>query len=95
MKVRFGVSVISGTAFPHRRELDKFAELIRIIDGSGVELIGINDTVPDAYVGKIAAMIREGCSNADILAFLQWVQEVHKALPQGMSTQDVGRRRLC
>ena len=40
MKVRFGVSVISRTAFPHRRELDKFAELIRIIDGSGVELIG-------------------------------------------------------
>jgi hypothetical protein len=32
MKVRFGVSVLSGTAFPHRRDLDKFAELIRIID---------------------------------------------------------------
>ena len=40
MKVRFGMSVTSGTAFPHRRDLDKFAELIRIIDGSGVELIG-------------------------------------------------------
>jgi hypothetical protein len=40
MKVRFDVSVLSGTAFPHRRDLDKFAELIRIIDGSGVELIG-------------------------------------------------------
>ena len=39
MKVRFGVSVISGTAFPHRRDLDKLAELIRIIDGSGIELI--------------------------------------------------------
>ena len=35
MKVRFGVSVLSGTAFPHRRDLDKLAELIRIIDGSG------------------------------------------------------------
>jgi hypothetical protein len=23
MKVRFGVSVLSGTAFPHRRDLDK------------------------------------------------------------------------
>jgi hypothetical protein len=44
MKVRFGVSVLSGTAFPHRRDLDKFTELIRIIDGSGVELIGTNDT---------------------------------------------------
>ena len=53
MKVRFGVAVISGTAFPHRRDLDKFAELIRIIDGSGVELIGTNDTSfigGDAYV---------------------------------------------
>jgi hypothetical protein len=44
MKVRFGVSVISGTAFPHRRDLDKLAELIRIIDGSGIELIATNDT---------------------------------------------------
>ena len=31
MKVRFGVSAISGTAFPHRRDLDKFAGLMRII----------------------------------------------------------------
>src|SRR4051794_28395045 len=44
MKVRFGVSVISRTAFPNRRDLAKFAELIRIIDGSEVELIGTNDT---------------------------------------------------
>jgi hypothetical protein len=44
MKVRFGVSVLSGTAFPQRRDLEKFAELIRIIDGSGAELIGTNDT---------------------------------------------------
>ena len=53
MKVRFGVSVLSGTAFPHRRDLDKFAELVRVIDGSGVELIGTNDTSfigGDAYV---------------------------------------------
>jgi hypothetical protein len=53
MTVRFGVSVLSGTAFPHRRDLDKFAELVRIIDGSGVELIGTNDTSfigGDAYV---------------------------------------------
>jgi 5,10-methylenetetrahydromethanopterin reductase len=53
MQVRFGVSVSSGTAFPHRRDIDKFAELVRIIDGSGVELIGTNDTSfigGDAYV---------------------------------------------
>ena len=53
MKVRFGVSVSSGTAFPHRRDLDRFTELVRIIDGSGVELIGTNDTgfiSGDAYI---------------------------------------------
>jgi len=53
MQVRFGVMVSSGALLPHRRELDKFAELIRIIDGSGVEVIGTYDTSfigGDAYV---------------------------------------------
>ena len=67
MKVRFGVSVISGTAFPHRRDLDKFAELVRIIDGSGVELIGTNDTSfigGDAYVR--ATLIAQTARNAQV-----------------------------
>lgn len=67
MKVRFGVSVISGTAFLHRRDLDKFAELVRIIDGSGVELIGTNDTSfigGDAYVR--ATLIAETATNAQV-----------------------------
>ena len=67
MKVRFGMSVISGTAFPHRRDLDKFAELIRIIDGSGVELIGTNDTSfigGDAYVR--ATLIAQTARNAQV-----------------------------
>src|SRR4051812_13265292 len=67
MRVRFGVSVISGTAFPHRRDLDKFAELIRIIDGSGVELIGTNDTSfigGDAYVR--ATLIAQTARNAQV-----------------------------
>ena len=67
MKVRFGVSVISGTAFPHRRDLDKFAELVRIIDGSGVELIGTNDTSfigGDAYVR--ATLIAQIATNAKV-----------------------------
>jgi hypothetical protein len=38
-----GVSVSSRTAFPQRRDFDKFEDLIRIIDGSGAELIGTND----------------------------------------------------
>jgi hypothetical protein len=67
MKVRFGVSVISGTAFPHRRDLDKFAELVRIIDGSGVELIGTNDTSfigGDAYVR--ATLIAQTAASAQV-----------------------------
>src|SRR5580704_3616406 len=67
MKVRFGVSVLSGTAFPHRRDLEKFAELVRIIDGSGVELIGTNDTSfigGDAYVR--ATLIAEVAKNAQV-----------------------------
>src|SRR4051812_2722123 len=67
MKVRFGVSVLSGTAFPHRRDLDRFAELVRIIDGSGVELIGTNDTSfigGDAYVR--ATLIAQTARNARV-----------------------------
>ena len=67
MKVRFGVSVISGTAFTHRRDLDKFAELVRIIDGSGVELIGTNDTSfigGDAYVR--ATLIAQTAKDAQV-----------------------------
>ena len=67
MKVRFGVSAISGTAFPYRRDLDKFAELIRIIDGSGIELIATNDTSfigGDAYVR--ATLIAQTTKNAQV-----------------------------
>ena len=67
MRVRFGVSVSSGTAFPHRRDLDKLAELIRIIDASGVELIGTNDTSfigGDAYVR--AALIAQTATKAHV-----------------------------
>jgi 5,10-methylenetetrahydromethanopterin reductase len=67
MKVRFGVSVSSGTAFPHRRDIEKFADLIRIIDGSGVELIGTNDTSfisGDAYVR--ATLIAQTARNAQV-----------------------------
>src|SRR6202790_188720 len=67
MKVRFGGSGLSGTAFPHRRDLDKFAELVRIIDGSGVELIGTNDTSfigGDAYVR--ATLIARATKSAQV-----------------------------
>src|SRR5258708_23072883 len=67
MKVRFGVSVISGTAFPHGRDLGKCAELIRIIDGSGVELIGTNETSfigGDAYVR--ATLVAQTAKSAQV-----------------------------
>lgn len=67
MQVRFGVSVLGATAFPHRRDLGKFADLVRIIDGSGVELIGTNDTSfigGDAYVR--ATLIAQTAANARV-----------------------------
>jgi 5,10-methylenetetrahydromethanopterin reductase len=67
MKVRFGVSVLGGAAFPHRRDLDKIAELVRIIDGSGVELIATNDTSfigGDAYVR--ATILAQTAKNAQV-----------------------------
>lgn len=67
MKVRFAVSVLSGTAFPHRRDLEKLTELVRIIDDSGVELIATNDTSfigGDAYVR--ATLIAQTARNAQV-----------------------------
>jgi alkanesulfonate monooxygenase SsuD/methylene tetrahydromethanopterin reductase-like flavin-dependent oxidoreductase (luciferase family) len=65
MKVRFGVLVSSGNAFPHRDDLSKFRDLIRVIDGAGVEMIGTYDTSfigGDAYVR--ATLIAETAENA-------------------------------
>ncbi|MGE0419218.1 MAG: LLM class flavin-dependent oxidoreductase [Acetobacteraceae bacterium] len=67
MTVRFGVSVLSGSPFPHRRDLEKLTELVRIIDDSGVELIGTNDTSfigGDAYVR--ATLIAQTARNAQV-----------------------------
>ncbi len=53
MKVNFGVLVSSGSTFPYQQDLEKFAELIRVIDGCGVFMIGTADTsfiYGDAYV---------------------------------------------
>ena len=65
MKVRFGVMVSGGAPFPHRADLEKFAELIRIIDDCGVEMIGTYDTTfigGDAYVR--ATLIAQVAKNA-------------------------------
>ena len=53
MKVRFGVLVSSGSTFPYQKDLAAFSDLIRVIDGCGVEMIGTSDTSfihGDAYV---------------------------------------------
>ncbi len=65
MKVRFGVMVSSGPAFPHRVDLEKLAELIKVIDGCGVDMIGTYDTSfigGDAYVR--ATLIAQTAENA-------------------------------
>src|SRR5262249_52925106 len=67
MKVRFGVMVSGGALLPHRRDLDKLGELIRIIDGSGVEMIGTFDTsfiAGDACVRT--ALIAQTARNAKV-----------------------------
>ena len=65
MKVRFGVMVSGGSAFPHRTDLAKFAELIGIIDDCGIEMIGTYDTMfigGDAYVR--ATLIAQAAKHA-------------------------------
>ena len=67
MRLRFGVMVSSGDAFPHRADLAKFAELIRIIDDAGIEMIGTYDTSfigGDAYVR--ATLIAEHARQAQV-----------------------------
>lgn len=67
MKLRFGVMVSSGAPFPHRAELGKFRELVRLIDGAGVEMIGTYDTSflgGDAYVR--ATLVAEAAERARV-----------------------------
>ena len=35
----------------------------------------------DAYVGKVAAMIREGASDEALIAYLRWVETVCMGIP--------------
>ena len=63
--LRFGVMVSDDDAFPHRGQLEKFAELIRVIDDAGIEMIGTYDTSfigGDAYVR--ATLIAQAARNA-------------------------------
>jgi 5,10-methylenetetrahydromethanopterin reductase len=67
MKVQFGVMVSGGTAFPQRRNLEKFAELVRIIDDCGVDMIGTFDTsfvAGDAFVRT--TLIAQTARNAKV-----------------------------
>ena len=65
MKVNFGVLVSSGSTFPYQKDLGAFAELIRVIDGCGVAMIGTADTsfiYGDAFVR--ATLIAQHAKNA-------------------------------
>ena len=65
MKVRFGVLVSSGSTLPYEQDLPAFAELMKVIDGCGVEMIGTADTsfiYGDAYVR--ATLIAQHAKNA-------------------------------
>jgi 5,10-methylenetetrahydromethanopterin reductase len=65
MKVRFGILVAGSSVLPHREDLAKFAELIRIIDGAGIEMIGTYDTSflgGDAFVRT--TLIAQSAANA-------------------------------
>lgn len=44
MKVRFSVNISSGTVFPRRADHAKLAELIRVIDNAGIDMISTYDS---------------------------------------------------
>ena len=67
MKVRFGVNISSGSAFINRSEISKFEELVKVIDGYGVDVISTYDTSfigGDAYVR--ATLIAQAASQARV-----------------------------
>ncbi len=57
---------------------------IREVMNAEWDPIGVSDQAPDeydAYVGKVAAMLREGTSDAELFAYLHWVETVHIGMP--------------
>lgn len=65
MKVRFSVNISSGTVFPRRADHAKLAELIRVIDDAGVDMVSTYDSSfigGDAYVR--ATLIAQHVENA-------------------------------
>ena len=46
----------------------------------------------DAYVGKIAAMVREGTSDADLLRYILWAEFEHMGLRSKVTPSDDARR---
>ena len=67
MKVRFGILLPGVTTHPQRGDLAKFAELVKIIDGAGIEMIGTYDTSflgGDAFVR--VTLIAQAAANAQV-----------------------------
>lgn len=43
---------------------------------------GPDDDEYEAYVGKVAAMLRDGASDDALLAYLRWAETEHMGLPE-------------
>jgi hypothetical protein len=42
---------------------------------------GLPDDECDTYVGKVAAMLRDGASDGDLFQYLHWAETAHMGLP--------------
>ena len=57
MKVSFGVGLSSGDILPRRDNLQKYMDLVKMIDDSGVEALGNNRTAVYSNMVPVAALI--------------------------------------
>jgi hypothetical protein len=57
---------------------------IREVMNAKWDPIGVADQAPDEYddyIGRVAAMLRDGASDAELFAYLNWAETVHMGLP--------------
>jgi hypothetical protein len=57
---------------------------IREVCNAEWDPIGVAEESPDeydGYVGEVAAMLREGTSDEELFAYLNWAETVHMGLP--------------
>jgi hypothetical protein len=57
---------------------------IREVLNSEWDPIGVADQAPDeydSYIGKVAAMLREGASDEDLFQYLHGIETIHIGMP--------------